>query len=54
MERAGVRYAEHVIYEEPLFVYPLLFYGSRFEIMAEAFTATARMRWEPCAGICVR
>jgi len=37
VERAGVRYAEHVIYEEPLFVYPLLFYGSRFEIMAEAF-----------------
>lgn len=37
MERAGVRYAEHVIYEEPLFVYPLLFYGNRFEIMAEAF-----------------
>ena len=35
--RAGVRYAEHVIYEEPLFVYPLLFYGNRFEIMAEAF-----------------
>ena len=37
VERAGVRYAEHVIYEEPLFVYPLLFYGNRFEIMAEAF-----------------
>lgn len=25
--RAGVKYAEHVIYEEPLFVYPLLFFG---------------------------
>ena len=37
MEKAGVHYAEHVIYEEPLFVYPLLFYGNRFEIMAEAF-----------------
>lgn len=37
MEKAGVHYAEHVIYEEPLFVYPLLFYGNRFEIMVEAF-----------------
>lgn len=37
VEKAGVHYAEHVIYEEPLFVYPLLFYGNRFEIMAEAF-----------------
>lgn len=27
VERAKVQYAEHVIYEEPLFVYPLLFYG---------------------------
>jgi glycosyltransferase involved in cell wall biosynthesis len=35
IEQAGSRYAEHVIYEEPLFVYPLLFYGNRFEIMEE-------------------
>lgn len=34
---AGVRYAEHVIYEEPLFVYPLLFYAGRFEIMPDVF-----------------
>lgn len=37
VQRAGVRYAEHVIYEEPLFVYPLLFYGNTFVIMEEAF-----------------
>jgi glycosyltransferase involved in cell wall biosynthesis len=37
IEQAGSRYAEHVMYEEPLFVYPLLFYGSRFEIMDAAF-----------------
>ena len=37
VERAGVRYAEHVIYEEPLFVYPLLFYGTRFEIMENRY-----------------
>lgn len=34
---AGVRYAEHVIYEEPLFVYPLLFSAKRITIMEEAF-----------------
>lgn len=36
VQQAGVKYATHVIYEEPLFVYPLLFYGSRFVIMDEA------------------
>ena len=35
--RAGVRYAEHVIYEEPLFVYPLLFYGNTFAIMDDKY-----------------
>ena len=35
--RAGVKYAEHVIYEEPLFVYPLLFFGKRFEIVPYVF-----------------
>lgn len=35
--RAGVKYAEHVIYEEPLFVYPLLFFGKRFEIVPDVF-----------------
>lgn len=37
IQQAGVRYAEHVIYEEPLFVYPLLFYGNTFAVMDEAF-----------------
>lgn len=32
-----VKYAEHVIYEEPLFVYPLLYTGNHFTIMAEKF-----------------
>lgn len=35
--RAGVKYAEHVIYEEPLFVYPLLFYANNFVIMDDKF-----------------
>lgn len=35
--RAGVRFAEHVIYEEPLFVYPLLFSGKNYTIMNERF-----------------
>lgn len=35
--KAGVKYAEHVIYEEPLFVYPLLFYGERYTVMEEPF-----------------
>lgn len=33
VHHAGVKFAEHVIYEEPLFVYPLLFYGKTFSIM---------------------
>lgn len=37
VNQAGVRYAEHVIYEEPLFVYPLLYYGKRFLVMEDAF-----------------
>lgn len=37
VQQAGVRYAEHVIYEEPLFVYPLLFYGTRFEILDQPY-----------------
>lgn len=32
---AAVRYAEHVIYEEPLFVYPLLFYADCFVLLGE-------------------
>lgn len=35
VEKAGVSYAEHVIYEEPLFVYPLLFYAERVVILAD-------------------
>ncbi|MGN0161826.1 MAG: glycosyltransferase family 2 protein [Lachnospiraceae bacterium] len=37
VEKANVQYAEHVIYEEPLFVYPILFYGKRFVIMSDHF-----------------
>lgn len=33
--QAGVHYAEGVVYEEPLFVYPLLYYGTKFVIMKE-------------------
>lgn len=35
VERANVRFAEHVDYEEPLFVYPLLYYGKRFAVMPD-------------------
>lgn len=35
--QAGVKYAEHVIYEEPLFVYPLLFYGHTYVIMNDVY-----------------
>lgn len=34
--KAGVQYAEHVIYEEPLFVYPLLFYGTKFVMISDS------------------
>lgn len=37
VRQAGVAYAERVVYEEPLFVYPLLFYGKRFVVMRDAF-----------------
>lgn len=37
IQKAGVRYAEHVIYEEPLFVYPLLFYVNRVEIIDKPY-----------------
>lgn len=37
VRQAGVKYAEQVVYEEPLFVYPLLFYGKRFVVMSESF-----------------
>lgn len=37
LDTAGVRFAEGVIYEEPLFVYPLLYYGTKFVIMSEQF-----------------
>lgn len=35
--KTGIRFAEHVMYEEPLFVYPLLFYADRFVIVKEVF-----------------
>lgn len=37
LSQAGVKYAEHVIYEEPLFVYPLLFYGHTYVITNEVY-----------------
>lgn len=37
VEQVGSKYAEHVIYEEPLFTYPLLFYANRFSIMNDHF-----------------
>jgi len=36
IEQANVRFAEHVVYEEPLFVYPLLYYADNFSIMKNA------------------
>lgn len=30
-----VCYAEHAVYEEPLFVYPLLYYGTRFAVLSD-------------------
>lgn len=34
---AGVQFAEHTIYEEPLFVYPLLYFGKRYTVMPDRF-----------------
>lgn len=35
IEQAGVQFAEHCIYEEPLFVYPLLFYVKRAAVLPD-------------------
>ena len=37
LKEANVTYAEHVIYEEPLFVYPLLFYTKKIVITNDIF-----------------
>lgn len=37
LKEANVAYAEHVIYEEPLFVYPLLFYAKKIVITNDIF-----------------
>lgn len=37
LKEANVAYAEHVIYEEPLFVYPLLFYAKKVVITNDIF-----------------
>lgn len=37
VKAAGVRFAEHVIYEEPLFVYPLLFWAKKIVTMPDRF-----------------
>ena len=36
VENAKIRFAEHVIYEEPLFVYPLFFCGTTFSVMKDS------------------
>lgn len=33
--KSKAQYAEHVIYEEPLFTYPMLYYGNVFSIMSD-------------------
>lgn len=35
IEASKVRFAEHKVYEEPLFVYPLLYYGKRFAVIPD-------------------
>ncbi len=35
MTKAALKFAEHAIYEEPLFVYPLLFYANCFVILED-------------------
>lgn len=35
VQKAGAAFAEHVIYEEPLFVYPLLFFAKNFVILED-------------------
>lgn len=37
IQEAQVAYAEHVIYEEPLFVYPLLFYANKIVILNDIY-----------------
>lgn len=37
IDKAKVQYAEHVIYEEPLFVYPLLYYANTIVIVKDRF-----------------
>ena len=37
IRKASVKFAEHVVYEEPLFVYPCFFYVNRFAFLNEAF-----------------
>lgn len=37
IEKAKVQYAEHVIYEEPLFVYPLLYYANTIVTVKDRF-----------------
>ena len=36
LRRSGVHFAEHLIYEEPLFVYPQYFYANRILFLKEA------------------
>ena len=52
VKKANVKFAEHVFYEEPLFVYPLFFYGNKFLIMEEQFYIYRRnIKGTMCAGM---
>ena len=37
LKSAHTAYAEHVIYEEPLFVYPLLYFADKIVILNDAY-----------------
>ena len=37
LKEAGVRFAEHVIFEEPLFVYPLFFYAKKISVIPDEY-----------------
>ncbi|MCR5546729.1 MAG: glycosyltransferase [Lachnospiraceae bacterium] len=37
LQESGVKFAEHVIYEEPLFVYPLLYFAKRISVVTNQY-----------------
>ena len=48
---ANTAFAENVIYEEPLFVYPLLFYANKLVKMADNYIYIDRTITELCVMI---